>query len=340
MATISDVARESGVSKTTVSFVLNDGPRPVNAQTRERVLEVMRRLNYHPNATARALTRGRTNILGVLFARTLPGIVNNQYASAVLEGILTAAMERGYNALLLTEPWQNAAVSAKALQDGRTDGVLVIAPFSDSDMVSGLAALNLPLVVISAPATQQDVPFVDVDNAGGVHLAVQHLLSLGHTRIAHLAGDTNHYSAASRQSCFRAFLAAAGIPVPEEYVARGMFSSNATESNRAAARHLLSLPQPPTAIFAANDALAVAALEAARGLDLSVPEQLSIVGFDDLPMASLVTPGLTTVRQPVIEIAKWATRLLVARVENKPVAFQANIVEPTLVVRGSTGPPS
>ena len=337
MPTIRDVARESGVSVATVSYVLNDGPRPVRAETRQRVLDVMRRLDYHPNAVARGLARRRMNTLGVLFGSVEPAVVTNPYAIGVLQGVLTMAASCGFDVSLFTQPWRGARRSAAAFRDRRTDGVLLIAPLLDSDMVSGLAALGRPLVVVSARADEHGVTSVGVDDARGARLATEFLLGLGHTRIAHLKGDPRQASTLLRGDAFSAAMAAASVAVRDEYVVTCNYDPG---QSYAATKALLALPQPPTAIFAGNDAMALAALEAARDVRVSVPHDISIVGFDDIAAASQVTPPLTTVRQPLSQIGEEATRLLIACVEGKPVPATAHVLEPELIARGSAAPPS
>lgn len=346
MATIRDVAKESGVSVATVSYVLNDGPRPVHPDTRQRVLATIRRLDYHPNAMARGLVRRRMNTLGVLSGFVSPGLVTDQaasnilqgYGAAVLEGVLDGAAALGYNVTLFTERWQNTEISA-SFRDRRTDGVIVVAPPADSDVIVRLAALGLPFVVVSSPVERPDVPWVDVDNEKGVQQAVRHLVSQGHIRIAHILGDPDIVCSGQRRDTFRALLGAAGIPVRDEYLVQTYSVQRAQEQNRDSVRRLLQLPDRPTAVFAFDDGLALLVLETARELGIRVPEQLSVVGFNDIALASQVTPLLTTVRQPLARIGEQAARLLVARVEAQPIAMMAHVFEPELIVRGSTAPP-
>lgn len=333
MPTIIDVARESGVSVATVSYVLNDGPRPVRAATRQRVLDAVRRLGYHPNAMARGLVRRRMDTLGVLFGAVEPGVVTNSYAVGILEGVFLAAAETGHSITLFTQPWVSAEQSTAPFRDRRTDGLLMIAPLTDSDMLPALAGLDLPLVVISPASSTEEITSVDVDNLLGARLATEHLLALGHTRILHVTGNANQPSVAPRREGFLTAMAAAGIASPEEAVVTSAYNARIGSETM---RRLLTRPEPPTAIFAGNDVLALAALDVARDLGIAVPEQLAIVGFDDIPAASLVTPSLTTVRQPLAQIGRRATRLLVARVNGEPVPARAHLEEPALVVRGTT----
>jgi len=337
MSTIHDVARQSGVSITTVSMVLNKGSRPVSAESRRRVLEAARALNYTPNANARALVSRRTQAIGVVFGTNLTGLtITNPYVSAVLQGVLDAATELEYVVSLYSTPWRDAERDAAAFRNGRVDGVLIFAPVLGSDLVPGLAGLGVPLVVVSAPSGEPGVPWVDIDNRRGVRLAVEHLLALGHTRIAHLMGNIDQANVIERDDAFRAALSGAGVALPAAYRVDGEYNH---ESGMKNAHCLLSLPEPPTAIFAGNDVLALAALDAARERGLRVPEDLSVVGFDDIPAATLVNPQLTTVRQPLTEIGARAMRRLVETIEGRAPEQMVYVLEPELVVRGTTAAP-
>ena len=337
MATIRDVARESGVSVATVSYVLNNGPRPVRDETRERVLAVMRRLDYHPNAMARGLVRRRLFTLGVLFSSVEPTVVTNNYATCVLRGIMAAAVQAGYNVTIFTRPWQDARRSAARFGDRRTDGILVAAPSVGSDVVSGLAQRGVPVVVVSAPSNDSCVPWVDVDNARGAVLATEHLLALGHRRIAFLMGDGTQRSVFQRRDAFMATLGRAGVPVRDDYWLPGSFEPEVVYRN---VTRLLNLPEPPTSIFTTNDDMAATTLEAARDLGVRVPQDLSVIGFDDYPYKGVGAPILTTVRHPLAEVGEAAARLLIDRVEGRGDGQREMVFQPELIVRETTLPPS
>jgi len=335
MATIRDVARESGVSTATVSNVLNNTARPVHPRTRERVLETVRRLNYHPNAMARGLVGGRLQTIGVLFGVIEPEVITNPYATAILEGILTAASHHEYNVTLWTSRWRNARESAAAFSDGRADGYIVVAPALDSDIVYGLAELELPLVTVSSQSVPPGVPFVDVDNRAGLRMATEHIIQLGHTRIAHMSGDLQQPSVAARRAGFCDAMSAAGLEVRPEYVVTSWYIVGRSMED---SRRLLRLPERPTAIVTGSDNIACGLLEVARELGIAIPQELSITGFDDIPPASLVTPQITTVRQPLVEIGKCAMNLLLQRIHGADVV-ESYLAQPQLIVRGSTAPP-
>lgn len=335
MATIRDVAKECGVSVTTVSFVLNNSPRPVSVETRRRVTEVARRMNYHPNAMARGLVQRRMNSLGVLFAQVEASIVTNNYATGILAGVFAEAVSRGYDIHLYTRPWESAEISAPRFRNSQTDGTLVIVPSIGSDMVPGLHRFGVPTVVVSSPTAIDGVSYVDIDNVQGARLAANHFLSLGHTRIAHVMGTPLQHSVFERRDAFTSTLERAGLPIRPEYLVGDSFRQEEAER---AARKLLSLPERPTAIFATNDDIALHVLRVAQEMGIAVPQELSIVGFDDYPLAQNSNPPLTTVHHPLNDIGRKATQLLLARIDDENVEDERCIFTPKLVVRGTTAP--
>ena len=341
MATIRDVAEACGVSPSTVSFVLNNGPRPVSVATRARIVEAMERMNYHPNAAARGLARSRMNNIGVLFTDVETGVVTNVYVSEILSGVFREAARHTLDVLVITQQWKDAAHSAAPLRDRRSDGFLLIAPQIGSDIVTEIAALGQPLMTVAGLPTGKSSPVscVDVDNENGAQRATEHLLSLGHRRIAHITGTLTHHSAIARREGFRRTLAAAHCPLPEEYIAPGDYAAYYDEPITSSVIGLLSLPEPPTAIFCANDGIGRMASAIARERGVRIPEDLSLIGFDDLPEALTTNPPLTTLRQPLRQIGETATRLLVQNIAGEMTESEYRLLKPELIVRGSTAPP-
>lgn len=338
MPTIKDIARACDVSTATVSYVIN-GKNTLLPETRERVLRTMREMNYHPSAVARGLAKKRMNTLGILFDNIGSEIaIWHPYTSGILQGVLAASAQAGYNVTIFTELWQSAELSLPKLRDQRTDGIIIVAPPTDTDILPSLRSAGSRVVTISSESDSFGMPAVDVDNALGIVLAVQHLRGLGHKRIAFLGGEPNMYSAKIRLEAFRDALQASGEEVLPEYLATASYQN--TEVAECQARHLLTLPAPPTAIVAGNDQIAMAALDVARDLGISVPRQLSIVGFDDIPDAARLQPPLTTVRQPLTEIGAAATQILLRLLSGEAVPSDTLLITPTLTVRGTTAPPS
>lgn len=340
MATIRDVARESGVSVATVSFVLNNGPRPVRAETRTRVQEVIRRLNFQPNATARGLARRRLNNIGLLFGQVESRVVTNGYASVILGGILYECEKSGFDVLLVTQSWDQKEIPFTAVRDRRSDGYIIISPGTDSPIIPEMVGQNAVFVVIAGnPHPVKDSPIlnVDVDNNAGARLATEYLISLGHRRIAHISGTANHFSAPSRQRAFLETMQQYGYPVPAEYLVQGTYDGPADPQLLQHLENWLTHSRP-TAVFCASDGIAAVLLGAAERRGIRVPEEMSVIGFDDMPIAMTTTPRLTTVRQPLDHIGRTAARFLIARIEGTGEAFGSHLVPPELIIRDTTAP--
>ena len=317
-----------------MSNVIKNGYRPVRPETRKPILDAVERLDYHPSAVARGLARQRTGTIGILFGVVeSSAIVINAYSAAILQAVLAEATDTGHDVTHLTAPWRGAAESLRAFRDRRTDGLIVVAPPSDSDLLPSLASLARPLVAVSAPVGLATVPTVDVDDEAGTRQAMEHLLDLGHRRIAHIAGPENLPSAIVRREGYLRRMREASLDVLPEYLQPGAYRP---EEGYAGARRLLALPHPPTAIFAANDEIAVGAIEAAREVGVSIPGRLSLVGVDDRPVSALLTPPLTTVRQPFEAIGRQAVRLLVESIAGRAPHAGVELFAPHLVVRGTT----
>jgi len=323
--TLADVARAAGVSKMTVSNVINNKPG-MSEETRERVRRAIEHTGYVVNPAARALTGKRSNLIGVLTPR-----LNWPFVTEILHAASLTAEAAGLNLAIFTTG-NNATLERERATLLRTlaDGVMLVIPSADEHHVFGD---RVPVVTLGAQGQRT----VQIDNHAGGYLATRHLIDLGHSRIAHISGQPNFLrDAADREAGYHAALLEAGLHAPEAYVQSGEFSE---EEGERAARTLLTLPEPPTAIFAANDLSAIGALRAASSLGLRVPQDLSIVGFDDIHAAVVTDPPLTTIRQPLQEMGETAARVLIdlirgAQPQQQHVRFPA-----TLVVRASTAPP-
>jgi DNA-binding LacI/PurR family transcriptional regulator len=321
---MADVARLAGVSQQTVSRVLNDSPH-VRPATRERVLDAIGKLGYRPNRVARALVTGRSQTLGVLsFDTTLYGPASTLYA------IERAAHDAGYFvsiASLRAPDAHSLRRGVERLLEQGVEGVLVIAP--QEAAARGLLELGADVPVVATEAAPHGgVPLVAVDQHEGARLATEHLLGLGHETVFHVAGPDGWLEAADRVRGWQAALQAAGAPVPPPL--EGDWSAR---SGYAAGRRLADA----TAVFAANDQMALGVLRALYELGRRVPEEISVVGFDDIPEAAYFSPPLTTVRQRFDEIGARALRLLLARIENG-AGRTGEAVRPELIVRASTAP--
>jgi len=334
--TIRDVAAASGVSVMTVSAVLNNRQGEFSEKTRERVVSCIRSLNYQPSAAARALSRKRSDTIGIVFGIVgAAAAVTNPYMSGILEGVLLESSKFGLDVNMVNRHWYSAEVSAVSFKDERTDGILVIAPRRDSDIVKGLADLGRPLVTVSGDARVYGIPSVDTDDSAVGVCAVKHLVSLGHRRIAHITGNYDLTSTHRRLASYIAEMTAVGLPTPLEYVVRAEYSGDGASD---AVAQLLKLPEPPTAIFCGNDNIAFATMRALIDMQRAIPGDISVVGVDDVDAAARVTPPLTTVRQSLQEIGVQATSLLIALIDGRPQPAVDHLIPPQLIVRRSTGP--
>ena len=331
MPNISDVAKRARVSRTTVSRVLNHGS-DVSEETRRRVLEAIEALKYRPSALARSLIKQKTDTLGVILSD-----ITDPFFSRIIQGVEDVAHKFGYGIVYASMRWdaQLKHNYVRFLSSGRVDGLLIMGHVvGNEDYVRTLVEEGFPTVLVEHWIEGLVANFISIDNQGGGYLATRHLLDLGHRRIAHLAGHRNARVAAERLQGYRAALAEAGVPFDDRLV---VYCDFTTESALAAARDLLRLDPRPTAVFAANDLMAYGAVHAAREAELDVPRDLAVVGFDNIELASLVSPPLTTVSQPRYEIGSVAALTLIQQIENKDAKPVSSEFKTSLVVRESCG---
>ncbi len=328
-ATLSDVARLAGVSTMTVSRVIN-GLAKVAPDTRVKVLAAMESLDYQPNLLARGLASGRSRSIGVLtIDTTLYG------PRAALRGVELAARDRGYSVTITTlnDPDRTAVVEAANLLRSRsTDGVIVVQPMISDESPEEFPRDTPPMVAVHGGAPG-DYPMISVDQRGGARMATEYLLSLGHRTVWHIAGPQDWYEGLERVAGWREALAAAGVEEPR--MLRGDWSA---ASGYAAAQDLLK-ESGVTAVFVANDQMALGLMHAMHERGIGCPDPISLVGFDDIPEAAYFSPGLTTVRQDFGEIGRRSVELLVAMIEGTEVP-EFQILQPELIIRGSTAPPA
>jgi LacI family transcriptional regulator len=333
-ATIRDIARHAGVSVATVSRVLNGRP-DVSATTREVVLRHIREHNFTTNRNARALSVGRTGLVGF----TVPN-AHAEYFTLILSGATEALYEQDMRVVLCPtlHEHEREVTLLDRLMHGTTDGAILLLPTETSDELKALQGHGFPFVVADPRhLLDEGIPAVSAANSAGARAATDHLLALGHRRIALVTGERGWAASEERLIGYQTALAAAGVLPTPELVVDGDFLM---ESGHAAANELLDLADPPTAIFASNDNMAVGVLRAARARGLQVPTDLSIVGFDDSAQATIVTPSLTTVRQPLEELGRTAVSLLTRLLDRQRVEALRVELGTKLVVRDSTAPPS
>jgi LacI family transcriptional regulator len=330
--TIREIAHLAGVSIATVSRVVN-GRDDVSTETRDRVMQIIQQHGYITNRSARGLSVGRTGLVGVLVPLVYPA-----YFSGIVAGAAEALSEQAMQIVLSpTGHEHDREVSVLDRLHGLTDGALIILPQESSDELVRLLDRGYRFVVLD-PLMPLDerIPSVSAAHTSGADQAMRHLLQLGHRRIAQITGPLGWVATEGRRRGYRAALASAGI-LPDP--ALEVEAIPEVEPGRQAAEYLLDLPDRPTAIFAFNDNIAIGAIQAARARGLRVPDDLSVVGFDDVEHATIVTPALTTVRQPLAEMGRTAVSLLTRLLEDHRVETLHVDLATRLVVRDSTAPP-
>ncbi len=332
--TSADVAALAGVSRTTVSFVINGrADVQIPAETRRRVEDAARELDYHPHGPARQLAAGASLTIGLVMRQSAEQLAADMNLASTLWGLAAAARADGYR--VLVEPLAPAdGTYAGLLRSRRTDGLVVSGPRDDDDELAALVRDGFP-IVIQGTRADLDAPSVDVDNRAGARGAVEHLLSLGHRRIGCITNAPLHYTAAAeRLAGYRDALQGAGIEFDPALVVEGAFDAASGHLGMAV---LLGRGRP-TAVFVASDVVAIGALRGVRDAGLHVPVDVSVVGFDDIPIAAHVDPPLTTVHLPAGGLGQTAGQILLDRIAGRPVP--ARTLLPTeLIIRDSTAIP-
>jgi LacI family transcriptional regulator len=331
--TIRDIASLAGVSIATVSRVLNERPE-VSAETRQRVLEVVSEQGFSARWSARALSNGTTGLV----AMTIP-VVHAEYFANILSGVAEALHERDMRIVLFStqhEPARELRLFER-LRTGTVDGAIIMLPSERSPQLLRLMRSGQPLVVVDdREPIDPLIPVVSAAHATGAREATEHLLGLGHRRIGAITGPGEWVANKERLSGYHSALAAAHVARDRALEIESDFQR---EGGYTAAQQLLALPEPPTAIFAFNDNLAVGTMRAAVERGLRIPEDLSVVGFDDSDQSTVVTPQLTTVRQPLVEMGRMAASLLLRQLhQHSSEALRVELAT-KLVVRASTGAP-
>ncbi|GAA4707981.1 LacI family DNA-binding transcriptional regulator [Brevibacillus fulvus] len=331
MATIHDVAKLAKVSIATVSRVMS-GADPVNPKTQQRVLAAMEKLNYRPNGLARNLRNLRTNVIIAL----MPNI-QNPFFSEVIRGIEDGAREAGFHLLIgNTDGDRGKAKEYMALLDeSLADGLILTTAQTDQAFLDEFAA-HRPIVLACEYMEGSTIPTVSIDNISAARKVVKHLLALGHRRIAHIMGPNEVILSRARLAGYRQALQQHGLEVDEMLVQEGDFS---LDSGYRVTRKLLSFKRPPTAIFAANDEMAIGAIRAIREHGLQIPDDISVAGFDDLTVSSFVSPSLTTIQQPRYEIGYRSVEMLIRLIRSEPLAQTQVVLDDSLVIRESSGVP-
>ncbi|OIK13728.1 LacI family DNA-binding transcriptional regulator [Bacillus sp. MUM 13] len=328
MVRIVDVAKKANVSTATVSRVISNSGT-VKKDTTERVLKAIDSLNYQPNILARQLRRLETKTILVI----VPDITNT-FFSKVLRGIEAVAIANGYQVLLGDA--QNDADRESGylniLKQRKADGMLLLTAKNNGQAIEEIAK-QFPVVLACEYIEGSQIPTVSIDNVSSARKATRHLIELGHEKIGFLSGPFNSVLGRDRYKGFQQALAQSGLPTDSLLVQEGDFSF---ESGINLMQKFLAIDEPPTAIFAANDEMAIGAIKAIKAKGLSVPDDISIVGFDDIKFASIYEPALTTIAQPSFEIGEKAMELLLQLINDNSIDKKQYILEDKLIIRDSS----
>jgi LacI family transcriptional regulator len=333
--TLEEVGKLAGVSRSTVSRVINERPG-VREQVRERVWQVINDTGYRPHAAARSLVTRRTHIIGAIIPHAVMALFVDPFFPLLLCGIAETCNDHGYHLMLslFHGPATEEELYRRLVHSGHLDGVIVASTRMDDPLIPTLLDDDVPSILVGRHSDNR-AGYVDVDNVSASRMAVEHLIRLGHRRIATITGPPSMAGGEDRLAGYRQALEAHRIPVQEALIVEGDF----TEGGGAMGMQRL-LTASPTAVFAASDAMAIGALKALRAARLRVPEDVALVGFDDIPVAAALEPALTTVRQPIERLGSMAAELLLNLLENPPdtQAPAHRIILPAkLIVRDSCG---
>jgi LacI family transcriptional regulator len=330
--TLEDIARSAGVSRSTVSRVINGDPK-VSPATREHVLEILNRVNFQPNLAARGLANGRTSILGLVIPAGVAEIFADPYFPLLIQGVNLACNARDYSVMLwLAEPEYERRMINRILHNGLVDGVIVSSTLMDDPLVQALHASKLPFI-LAGHHPFLEVNSLDVDNRAGGQAATAHLLRLGRQRIATITGPRNMFAGEDRYQGYLDALRQRGVPIRPELVVEGDF----TEGGGFRGMQALLAQGEVDAVFAASDQMAYGALRALHAAGRRVPEDVAVVGFDDLPPSAHTDPPLTTVRQPIQRMGALVAETLIDLIRHPNPQPRHTVLPTELVIRASCG---
>lgn len=334
--TLEDIARQTGVSRSTVSRVVNDQPN-VRADVRQRVLDAIRESGYRPHAAARTLASQHSSTLGLILPHSVSFFFTDPYYAHLTKGIAQACNQYGYTlALFLVGSKEDEeTIFPRICRRGMLDGVVVQSGHhGDQGIIGRMVDVSMPLVVLGRPFRSDNVSYIDIDNINAAYHAVNHLARLGRRRIGTIAGPANSTVGLDRLEGYRKAITERGLEMDERLILEGDF----TEAGGYYAMQKM-LPANPDAVFAASDVMALGAIHAIRDAGLRIPEDVAIVGFDDLPLATLSDLQITTVRQPVVQFGIKAVEALIDQIENGNTAPRRIIMDTELVIRDTCGSP-
>jgi LacI family transcriptional regulator len=329
MATMKQVAERAGVSTSTVSHVINN-TRTVSADVRERVLAIIAETRYIPSAVARSLKNDRTHTIGMMVPNS-----SNPYFAELIQGIEDAAFKLSYNIILCNaydDPRKQAAY-LRVLLEKRIDGLILVASGADAALAELLRTSSVPMVLVDREVAGVEADFIESNHEDGGYLATRYLIGLGHQQIGCVSGPEELQPSRDRVAGYRRALHEAGLRFRPHYLVHSDFTS---EGGFNAFGKLLGLSTPPTAIFASNDLMAIGGICAAAEAKVRVPADLSVIGYDDIALASYSTPRLTTMAQPKYDMGQMITHMLLERIAGRDLPLRRELLQTTLVERQST----
>jgi LacI family transcriptional regulator len=331
--TLEDIAKQVGVSRSTVSRVINDHPN-VSPAVRKRVLKVIQSTGFHPNAAARSLASQRTNMIGLVLPRSVSSFFIDPYFPQLTQGIAFGCNNHNLSLslFLVGNKEDEEKISPRISRGGLLDGILIQSGGPDDVLIAHLSRSSVPSVIIGRPYEPEGISYIDVDNVNAALNATRHLIDLGYKHVATITGSKNSTVTADRLEGYKKALINAKREPDQSLIAEGDFSE---ASGYAAMKTLL--PIKPDAVFAASDIMAAGAIRAIQEAGLHVPEDVAIVGFDDIPLGALTNIQLTTIRQPIMKFGIKAVELLIDVIENGTKPARRLILDTELVIRDSCG---
>jgi len=326
--TIKDIAREADVSVTTVSRVLNKKP-DVGDDTRAKILKLIDEMNYNPNSVARGLVMQKTHTIGLI----IPDI-SNPFFPQVARAIEDKAQKLGYSVIFFNTDnhLEREKKAVELFKSKQVDGLIVSLSLGNEEILKELKASNYPVVQIDRSVLNDSYPLVSIDNKNSSYQMVEYMLKKGYRKIAHISGDLNTTTARERLEGYKKAISDYGIEINEDYIIEGDYTQH---SGFEAVKKLLKLKDSPTAVFAANDLSAAGVYKALFAADLKIPEDMAVAGHDDIGIASLLRPELTTMRQPKYSLGERAVSVLLKMINNSGTECEDQILKTNLIIRES-----
>jgi LacI family transcriptional regulator len=328
--TLDDIAKKAGVSRSTVSRVINGDPN-VSERTRTKVQEIIHSINFQPNLAARSLAAGRTQVIGLVIPNRVATIFSDPFFSLIIQGVSLACNSLNYSVMLwLAEPEYERKMINQILYSGLIDGIIVASMLIDDPLIDQLFDSKRPFITIGRRANEESVSYIDADNRTGAHQGVSYILHTGRRRVAAINGPQNMIAGFDRFQGYKDALRERGLPLVPELVEEGDFSET---SGYLAMKRLLS--RNPDSVFAASDNMAFGCMRAIQEVGLCIPKDIAVVGFDNIPKASSSEPPLTTVQQPIQRTGSMAAELLIDLIEHPEIQASRIVLPTELVIRAS-----